>query len=152
VGEGARPAAEADAARLAELRLQAREELGAERGASVFLHREMASPAADRPGRRTWVGLYDDAILGYLTAWVEELAGGERLGRIEEVYVEPGARAVGVGEAIIDEALTWFREEGCSGADAYALPGMRDTKNFFEMFGFTARLLVVHRPLTGPDR
>jgi hypothetical protein len=31
------------------------------------------------------------------------------------------------------------------GIDAFALPGMRETKNFFEGSGFTARLLVMHR-------
>ena len=95
-----------------------------------------------------WVGTYEDVVVGYVSAEVEALADGTRLGRLPEIYVEPGARAVGVGEAMIDMALAWLRAEGCAAVDAYALPGMRDTKNFFETFGFTARLLVVHHQLS----
>jgi hypothetical protein len=39
------------------------------------------------------------------------------------------------------------RGGGCVGIDALALPGNRQTKNFFESFGFTARAIVVHRRL-----
>jgi GNAT superfamily N-acetyltransferase len=66
------------------------------------------------------------------------------LGRITDLFVEPGARAVGVGEALMDALLPWFRARECRGVDATALPGNRETKNFFEMSGFTARLLVMH--------
>ena len=33
------------------------------------------------------------------------------------------------------------------GIDALALPGDRETKNFFETFGLKARAIVVHRSL-----
>jgi GNAT superfamily N-acetyltransferase len=145
--ESARPATAGDGDRITELCLQAREELAGERGARVLLHRELRPD--ERDGRRIWVGTFDDVVVGYLTAEVEPLADGSTLGRVVELYVEPGARAVGVGEAMIDLALAWLVAQGCTGVDAYALPGMRDTKNFFETFGFTARLLVVHRTLDG---
>jgi hypothetical protein len=48
---------------------------------------------------------------------------------------------------MLDAVIAWCTERGCTGIDAHALPGNRDTKNFFETFGFTARLLVVHRSL-----
>ena len=150
--ESARPALATDAARLAELGRMARAELRTERGGSVLLARELARPDALTPaidGHRTWVGTLDDVVLGYLVARVEAIAEGGRLGVIDEIYVEPGGRQVGLGEAMLDLALAWFADEGCAGVDAYALPGMRDTKNFFELFGFTARLLVVHHRLVG---
>jgi ribosomal protein S18 acetylase RimI-like enzyme len=145
--ESARPAGAGDAERITELCVQAREELAAERGAQILLHRELRPDEGD--GRRMWVGTFDDVVVGYLTAELEPLADGTTLGRIVEIYVEPRARAVGVGEAMIDLALAWFTDQDCRGVDAYALPGMRETKNFFETFGFTARLLVVHHELGG---
>ena len=150
--EGARPAAAADGERLAELWAQARAELDGERGAEVFLHREGAGPGPDvelgaEGDRRVWVGTYDGVVVGFLAASIEGLADGSRLGRIERIYVEPEARAVGIGEEMIGQSLAWLGREGCTGVDAYALPGMRHTKNFFETFGFTARLLVVHHRL-----
>ena len=65
------------------------------------------------------------------------------------LYVDPGAREVGVGEAMMDLVLAWSEERGATGIDAVALPGDRATKNFFERFGLTARAIVVHRRL-GP--
>jgi hypothetical protein len=48
------------------------------------------------------------------------------------------------------EALVAFcTARGCVGIDALALPGHRAAKNFFEESGFTARALVMHRPLAG---
>jgi GNAT superfamily N-acetyltransferase len=59
----------------------------------------------------------------------------------------PDARSVGVGEALMDLIVAWCEQRRCVGIDAHALPGNRATKNFFETFGFKARLLTVHRPL-----
>src|SRR4051812_46324642 len=150
--EGARLAHAGDSERLAELWEAARIELQDQRGALVFLQREGAGPGPDvmigaEGHRRVWVGTFEDVVVGFLTAAVERLADGSRLGRIEQIYVEPEARAVAVGEEMLAAALAWLGVEGCVGVDAYALPGMRDTKNFFETFGFTARLLVVHHRL-----
>lgn len=139
--ESARRATEADGPRLAALAALARSELGAqERGGRVFVNREAASVRADI----AVVGELDGAVVGYGTAAVEELADGSRLGVVGELYVEPEGRGVGLGEVMVSELLAWCRAQGCIGVDAFALPGMRATKNFFETFGFTARLLVVH--------
>jgi GNAT superfamily N-acetyltransferase len=139
--EAARPADDADLPQVAELAQVAREELAPERGAGVFLQREGWPQDA---GRRTIVGTIDEVVVGYAVAHIDELPDGRKLGVVDELYVEPGARAVGVGEAMMDVVMPWFREGRCIGVDAYALPGMRETKNFFETFGFTARLLTVH--------
>ena len=118
-------------------------ELAVLRGGRIYVDREAAAlPEADEPGTALWVGVFSGAIAGYLSARVDE-----GLGRIEGIYVAPRFRAVGVGGAMISIALAWFREHGCSGVDATALPGSRATKNFFEETGFTARLLVMHHPL-----
>jgi hypothetical protein len=46
-----------------------------------------------------------------------------------------------------DQMVNWCQEQGCIGVDANALPGSRAVKSFFEAGRFTARLLVMHRPL-----
>ncbi len=60
--------------------------------------------------------------------------------------MEDGARAVGVGESLIECVLAFTAEQRCVGVDALALPGHRAAKNFFEGSGFTARAIVMHRP------
>jgi GNAT superfamily N-acetyltransferase len=147
--ESARRATAEDRDRLGELAAMARAELGAQaRGGRIFVHREAPDHdfAADP---MVVVGEFQSVVVGYGTARTEELRDGSRLGVVDDVYVEPGARGVGVGEAMIGLLLDWCRGEGCIGVDAFALPGMRETKNFFETFGFTARLLVVHHRFDG---
>jgi GNAT superfamily N-acetyltransferase len=102
------------------------------------------------PDQLTLVGCIDDVIVGYGNVRLEALADGGQLGVITELFVTREARAVGVGEAVMDELLAWCTERGCVGIDAVALPGDRDTKNFFETFGLTARAIVVHRNLAAP--
>ncbi len=143
---------------LAEMAAEAVAEQQDARGGWVWSRREVRgqpfeeSLAADLedPDSAVWIGAIDDAPIGYAVVVVETLHTGETLGRITDLYVTHGAREVGVGEALIGETLQWCAERGCSGVDSLALPGNRATKNFFETFGFTARLLVLHRSLR-PD-
>jgi GNAT superfamily N-acetyltransferase len=93
-------------------------------------------------------GTIDGVTVGYAVARRDDLRDGSRLVVIEDLFTLPDARHVGVGEAMMDLVLGWAKDQGAVGVDAVALPGLRDTKNFFEGFGLVARALVVHRPLT----
>ncbi len=149
----ARPATAVDVPRVAELCRRNQAELGAQqRGGAVFVARE-ARPepvedslqsGVDEPDRIVVVGMIDGTAIGYATGRTESLRDRSTLGVIDDLYVEEEARAVGVGEAMMDVLLEWFRGQGCAGVDSMALPGARATKNFFEESGFTARLLVMH--------
>jgi ribosomal protein S18 acetylase RimI-like enzyme len=153
--ESARPATTADLARVVELAHAMRVELGAERGGPLWATREARpeplDPAyaalLDRDDAAVLVGTYDDVVVGFGAAHVDVLRDGSRLGVVDEIYVEPEARAVGVGETLVEELVRFCRAAGCAGVDATALPGDREAKNFFERAGFSARLLVMHRSL-----
>jgi L-amino acid N-acyltransferase YncA len=143
---GVRPATPDDAARLEQLHREAIGEQAEARGGPVWSRREaLRQPPGES---RTIVGVIDDVIVGYARVGLDTLADGATLGVVSAIYVEPGAREVSIGEALLDDVIEWCTSKGCVGIDALALPGNRETKNFFETFGFTARLLVVHRKLT----
>ena len=154
--EAARPATPSDIPALAELSDRALAELSPTRGGTVFVAREgRAQPVAETlsadladPDVCVLVGTIDEHPVGYAVGRTEALRDGSTLGVITDLYVEDGARSVGVGEALMGELLGFFRAAGCGGVDATALPGNRATKNFFEESGFTARLLVMHHRLT----
>jgi len=157
--EGARPAVQQDAERCAELCRGATDELQAKRGGPLALRGEvrLLTEALLSAGglatlvagadRRVLVGTVDDVVVGFAVGRVEEV-GEKRLGVIEGCYVEPGARGVGVGRAMLDGLLAFFRSSGCHAVDATALPGDRGTKNFYEAAGFKARLLTLHHVLS----
>jgi GNAT superfamily N-acetyltransferase len=153
--EACRPATEADLPRLAELVAAAIEELRAGKGGEVWARSaarqapfepELARQVAD-PVTCVLVGTVDGVVLGYGVATTETLRDGGRLGVVTDLYTEPGARELGLGEAMMEALVAWCREQGCFGVDSLALPGDRHTKNFFESFGLVARAIVVHRSL-----
>jgi len=157
--EGSRAAAEFDIARIVELAVAMRAELSAMRGGELWLQRSAWPEPLDdayrallgRDDARVIVGTIDGVVLGFGAAVLEPLRSGATLGVITDLFVEEGAREVGVGEAIAEELVAFCVERECVGIDAIALPGHRAAKNFFEEQHFTARMLTMHRRLE-PDR
>jgi GNAT superfamily N-acetyltransferase len=95
-----------------------------------------------------YVGEFHQAVVGLAAATVAVRPyGTERSGRIECCYVEEEARGVGVGTALMESVVAWCSQRDCRDVDALALPGDRLTKQRFEGAGFTARLLILNRPL-----
>jgi GNAT superfamily N-acetyltransferase len=153
--EGVRPATTEDLPRLGELARAAIAELSPMKGGAVWAAREarpepveesLEASLADEH-TRVVVGTIDDVPVGYAAVRVEVLNDGSRLGVVDDIFVEEGAREVSVGEAMMGDLIAWCETQGCSGMDAMALPGHRSTKNFFEESGFTARNLVMHHRL-----
>jgi GNAT superfamily N-acetyltransferase len=156
--EAARPAVRGDADRCGELCRQALDELQSQRGGPLFARREtgLVAKALLRPGgldrlmadgrRRVVVGTVDDVVVGLALGRIDTV-GEASLGIVDACFVEPPARGVGVGRALLDDLVAWFTASGCHGVDVTALPGDRATKNFLEGTGFKARLLTMHRPL-----
>ena len=88
------------------------------------------------------VGTIDDAVLGYGVVLVETLRSGAHLGVVTDLFVEEEARAVGVGEAMVDALVEHCTDAACIGIDAGRAAGpprhqelLRDPR--------------VHRPRTG---
>jgi GNAT superfamily N-acetyltransferase len=157
--EGSRPATTEDLPRIAELAELLRHELVPMKGGSLWSAREArAEPFEDsygaligRDDALVIVGTVDDTVIGFGVVTLERLRTGDTLGIITDLFVEPDARAVGVGEAMAAELVTFCTEHGCVGIDALALPGHRAAKNFFEESGFTARAIVMHHVLDRGD-
>lgn len=155
IDEGARPAVDSDLAAVTELAAGAAAELAPRRGGYVWARLEARSEpleqSLDRDHRSddalVVAGTIDGAVVGYGVIRLVELHDGARLGRVTDIYVMPEARGVGVGEAMMDELMDWARRRACIGVDSLALPGDRDTKNFFETHGLVARSITVHRSL-----
>ena len=159
--ESARPARAGDRDDIVALADMVVRELEPTRGGAVWQRRESrvlpvdASIDDDLRSATTgpdaavavFVGTIDEVVVGYGVIRREALRTGEDLGVVTDIYVQPEARGIGVGEAIMDLIVEWATAQGCIGVDSIALPGNRATKNFFERFGLVARAIVVHRSL-----
>jgi len=153
---GVRAAAWEDVDGLAELYRAAVAELGQLRGGRVLLGLQARPEPVEvsflnqigvAEAQALVAGFLGTELVGYGSCRVRALADGAALGSIEELFVAAGARRRGAGKAIAGALLHWCQDRGCVGVDASALPGSRAVKSFFESEGFTARLLVMHRPL-----
>ena len=134
-----REAGPSDAGRVAELRRRARTEAATRRGGP-----ELAQATPDElPSESTvLVAEVDGVALAYAVVRVQGTTAV-----LHELFTEPRARDVGLGHALLGAAEQRARDRGCTALESVALPGDRDTKNFFESHGLRARLLVVHREL-----
>jgi GNAT superfamily N-acetyltransferase len=143
---GCRVATPADLDVLSTMEAEARASIRPARGGAVHLDADGAGwLLRDRfsdPTALVLCGLIEDAVIGYAVVSAHAAAA-----RIEAIYVEPEARELGVGEELLNAAIRWSSEHGCSTLDAVALPGDRHTKNFFETFGMVARAITVSRRL-----
>jgi GNAT superfamily N-acetyltransferase len=142
---------------MAELVRVATAELAGQKGGAVWHAREARPEPVegelkrllDLPDACLVAGTIDGTMVGYGVARVERLGDGSVLGVVDDIFVEEGARGVGLGEVMMGDLTDWCVARDCIGMDAMALPGQRQTKNFFEELGFTARKLVMHRSLRG---
>lgn len=147
----ARRAEAADRAELARLAELATQELGAGRGGAVWARREGAwlstVDGESAPHGTLFVGTLDAIVVGAAAVVIEPLGSVDRLAVLKGIFVEPGARELGVGERLMAEVVALAVAQNCEGVDSFVLPGNRDAKNFFEAHGLVARGIVVHRRL-----
>lgn len=158
IGASHRPAVPDDVETLVRIAVDHASRIGGDRGADLLLRRELCYTEEELRARLVAaiedsdallvVGTYQGVVFGYALAVFEQLDDGGTLTKVEHLIVEPDAREVGIGETIMNAIVDESRSRGCIGIDAIALPGDRETKNFFESFGLKARQLVVHRSLS----
>jgi GNAT superfamily N-acetyltransferase len=160
--ESVRTATGGDVERLAELWDEADAEIGVQRGgvrlvgstvrpAELDARRGPDAPLVTETDRLLAVGSIDDVVFGFVCAHVDRRPPVP-VAVVEVAFVEPDARSVGIGEAMMGHVLAWAEALGCAGVDAYALPGNRTAKAFFEDNGFVTRLLTMYRPMVPPAR
>ena len=143
------------------LRSEAVSELKDKRGGEVFLNLKTFSSDSlanfsqwlDSSDHRVVAGLFGEAVVAYGVLEFASTNDGERIASIKELFVMEDARSVGVGECLMDFLVNQAIENKVIGIDSFALPGDRETKNFFESQGMVARLIQVYRRIeSGNDK
>jgi len=137
------------------LRKEAISELKDKRGGEVLLNLDSFSEDSsenfsywfDSSDHRIFTGLFGDAVVAYGVLEFSKTNDNQKIASIKEIFVLKDARSVGVGESVIHSITNEAIEHNAIGIDSFALPGDRETKNFFETQGMVARLIHVYRPL-----
>ena len=137
------------------LREEAISEAKNKRGGEVLLNLETFSDGSlaelsnwlTSPDHRVVTGLFGEAVVAYGVLEFSNTNDKQRIASIKEIFVLKEARSVGVGESVINFLIDEAIQHKVVGIDSFALPGDRETKNFFETQGMVARLIHVYRPL-----
>ena len=101
------------------------------------------------PDAGTLVGGFDDHVLGVLLLDRRQVAEGRAIARITFVFVEPEARHIGIGEALIDAVVAWARAAGAPRHRRHRPARRPPHQEPLRAFGLKARALVTYRAL-GP--
>ena len=137
-----RTAEPADVTQLVRLEAEARSALVDQRGGARWLeeHPLIGEGWPERLASATvFVAPIDDVLVGYAVV----VDDSPEISRVDQVFVLPGARELGFGDAMLAAGLAHARARGAVVFEGEALPGDRDTKNLYERAGITARLITV---------
>lgn len=144
-----RVAMESDLARVVLLDEIGRSQVSRHRGGKAWIGEHGSADDVLRIRKcRNLVVEFCSEVVGFLLAEVLEDPHRGRIMRIERVYVEPDARQIGCGDALVASITQIALETGCTFIEGEALPGDRDTKNLYERAGITARLITVSKALS----
>lgn len=125
-------------------------ELDPTRGGALMLHHDLGQVGA--PARymhalegeleHLIVGAVDGIVVGFGRASIAT-SSAATVCLIEELFVHPNARGVGVAARILDDLRAWAVENRCGFIESHVLPGNRAAKNFFERLGMVTRKMRV---------
>ncbi len=147
-----RPASIADVPALIDLEAAARDGIADVRGGALRLAEcppitDWAALLAD-PDQHVFAGTLDDVVLAFMVVVMQP---ARQRSLVTHVFVDEGARELGLGDTMIEHAIAATNDAGLAGIESTALPGDRETKNLFERAGMTARKLTVYKSLVVPE-
>ena len=134
----ARIARDGDIALRDQFRCAAQQEASSYRGHMDF------RPGPSSPDVVCIAGGAGDTTFGLLSMYEV----GERGWFIDLLYVQPEARGVGIGSAMMEVAVAAVKQRGGQRLNAATLPGDRSTKNLFERHGLVAQMITVGKTLS----
>lgn len=126
-----RTATNADAPAIADLMGQ----LGYATGADTISYR--LDVLSRTNGEAVFLAVEGDKVIGCLSAHTHELLHMHgRWGRITALVVDADARGLGVGRALIDTAIGYFRDRGCIRVEVTSGDHRPDAHAFYRSVGF----------------
>lgn len=95
--------------------------------------RHIDADLADDCARGVFVFEDGGRVVGYVTTRIDHAT---RIGRIPNIAVDPAAQGKGIGRALMDHALTFFRAEGMEAAKIETLEQNAVGSRFYPDVGF----------------
>ena len=95
----------------------------------------------------TLVGGIGSTVMGFLRA----VRTDDSTWFVENVFVSEDCREVGIGDALMIDAVRRLTQMSATRIESSAMPGDRATKNLFERHGLVAQTILVGKSLSDPS-
>jgi GNAT superfamily N-acetyltransferase len=102
------------------------------------------------PSSAVFVAELDGALVGYCYAGIEPLSWKElrdEAGFIHDLAIEPTVRRRGVGKALVEAAIEWFRGQDQARVMLWTSPAIDAARDLFERSGFRPTMIEMTREL-----
>jgi GNAT superfamily N-acetyltransferase len=77
---------------------------------------------------------------------------GEGVGEVESLYLEPEYRKFGLGDALMERALTWLTDRGAKKTILGVAWGNEEVLGFYARYGFYPRTIILEqKPQESPQ-
>ena len=122
----------------------------AESGYASFLGTQLSSADSLVLVAERAAGERPVAVIGYVYAGIEPLSWKELRGEagfIHDLLVSDEARALGVGQRLLDAAVAWLRERGMPRVMLWAAAPNAGAQRLFERNGFRPTMIEMTRDL-----
>ncbi|MDQ3071064.1 MAG: GNAT family N-acetyltransferase [Acidobacteriota bacterium] len=122
----------------------------AESGYAAFLETQLTSADSLVLVAERTTGAQPAAVIGYVYAGIEPLSWKELRGEagfIHDLLVSDEARALGVGQRLMEAAVAWLKERGAPRVMLWAAAPNSGAQRLFERNGFRPTMIEMTREL-----
>ena len=88
---------------------------------------------------QVWIAEKDGKVVGFMLARLKMLPafrGGMMVGELSDMFIDPGARRLGIGEQLSEQAINWLKEKGAHSIEIQVLAGNEPSWKLYEKMGF----------------
>jgi ribosomal protein S18 acetylase RimI-like enzyme len=85
----------------------------------------------------------DGQIVGFMLSRIKQVApylGGVRVGELSDMWIDPDARRLGIGEELSRQAIDWLRAQGVHSVEVQILEGNEPIWRLYARMGFQPEL------------
>ena len=86
-----------------------------------------------------FVAILDDETIGFISGDLREGSPTfhpKTWASVDDIYVAPGYRSLGVGRALLENVESWARDKGASGISLQVAAGNGRGRSFYQRLGF----------------
>lgn len=116
-------------------------------GAFIARKRAQLKEAQHDPAQMVFVATDEQGVCGFVWLMVEIEWSGQRRGEVSAIHVARRVRGTGVGKALMDEALNFFRVNSCASVHLMVTASNEAAVGLYRNMGFAVTRYQMEKQL-----